>query len=85
MVDAFQNALDTALIVSADSDLGGPIEAVRHLFPGKRHETAVFDPAERSFAARWRPAKGSGASRTGLSELQSALQSWKLLTAVVSR
>jgi hypothetical protein len=49
------------------------------------HEMAVFDPAERSFAALWRPTEGSGASRIGLSELQIALQSWKLLTAVVSR
>lgn len=46
MVDAFQNSFDTALIVSADSDLSGPIEAVRRLFPAKR--VVVFFPPARS-------------------------------------
>lgn len=36
MVDAFQDRFDTALLVSADSDLIGPVVAVRRLFPTKR-------------------------------------------------
>jgi uncharacterized LabA/DUF88 family protein len=46
MVDAFQDSLDTAIVVSADSDLSGPIEAVRRLFPAKR--VVVFFPPGRS-------------------------------------
>jgi hypothetical protein len=46
MVDAFQNSFDTALVVSADSDLSGPIEAVHRLFPSKR--VVVFFPPGRS-------------------------------------
>jgi len=46
MVDAFQDSLDTALVVSADSDLSGPIEAVHRLFPDKR--VVVFFPPGRS-------------------------------------
>ena len=46
MVDAFQDSLDTALVVSADSDLSGPIEAVHRFFPGKR--VIVFFPPGRS-------------------------------------
>jgi len=34
--DAFQNAFDTAVLISADSDLVPPIAAVRRLFPEKR-------------------------------------------------
>ena len=48
------------------------------------HETVVFDPAERSFAVLWQPTEGPRTSRICLSELQGALRSWKLLTAVVS-
>ena len=36
MVDAFQDKFDTALLISADSDLTGPVVAVRQLFPSKR-------------------------------------------------
>jgi hypothetical protein len=46
MVDAFQDRFDTALVVSADSDLTAPIEAVRRLFPQKR--VVVFFPPGRS-------------------------------------
>lgn len=46
MVDAFQNSFDTALVVSADSDLSGPIEAVHRLFHDKR--VVVFFPPGRS-------------------------------------
>lgn len=46
MVDAFQDQFDTALVISADSDLTAPIEAVRRLFPAKR--VVVFFPPGRS-------------------------------------
>jgi uncharacterized LabA/DUF88 family protein len=36
MTDAFQDHFDTALLVSGDSDLAGPILAVNRLFPSKR-------------------------------------------------
>lgn len=35
MSDAFQEHLDVALLVSADSDLVGPVKAIRELFPQK--------------------------------------------------
>jgi uncharacterized LabA/DUF88 family protein len=34
--DAFQDAFDTALLISADSDLIAPVAAVKKLFPEKR-------------------------------------------------
>jgi len=46
MGDAFQDAFDTALLISADSDLTGPVVAVRELFPGKR--VVVAFPPKRS-------------------------------------
>jgi len=49
MTDAFQDQFDTALLVSADSDLIGPIQAVRRLFPRKR-VVAAFPPARFSSA-----------------------------------
>ena len=36
MQDAFQDRFDTALLISADSDLVGPVLAVQRLFPSKR-------------------------------------------------
>src|ERR1039457_6521573 len=36
MQDAFQDRFDTALVISADSDLVGPVLAVQKLFPNKR-------------------------------------------------
>ncbi len=36
MQDAFQDRFDTAFLVSADSDLVGPVVAVQRLFPKKR-------------------------------------------------
>jgi uncharacterized LabA/DUF88 family protein len=36
LVDAQQDNFDTALLVSADSDLTGPVVKVRTLFPKKR-------------------------------------------------
>lgn len=36
MTDAFQDRFDTAFLISADSDLTGPVLAVQRLFPAKR-------------------------------------------------
>ena len=49
LTDAFQNAFDTALLVSADSDLVGPVRTIQTLFPAKR-VVVVFPPARRSAA-----------------------------------
>jgi len=49
MTDAFQDRFDLALVVSADSDLVGPLRAVRQLFSQKRFLVAF--PPERSSAA----------------------------------
>jgi hypothetical protein len=45
------------------------------------HETAVFDPAKRRFTALWRPTEGSEASRIGLTEFQSVVESVTLPVA----
>lgn len=47
LVDAFQDAFDTALLISADSDLTPPTLAVRQFFPGKRI-VAAFPPKRSS-------------------------------------
>jgi len=49
MTDAFQDQFDTALLISADSDLVGPVESVRRLFPAKCL-IAAFPPKRTSFA-----------------------------------
>ncbi len=46
LADAYQDKFDTALLISADSDLTAPIEKVRELFPKKKVVTAF--PPERS-------------------------------------
>ena len=47
MRDAFEDEFDVALLVSADSDLTGPVRAVKELFPAKR-VTVAFPPARSS-------------------------------------
>lgn len=47
LTDAFQDRFDTALLISADSDLCGPVEAVLRLFPAKRVVVA-FPPSRNS-------------------------------------
>lgn len=47
LADAQADAFDTALLISADSDLSAPIEKVRSLFPNKRI-VAAFPPARHS-------------------------------------
>lgn len=49
MTDAFQDAFDTAILISGDSDLTGPVRTVTRLFPGKRVVMA-FPPARTSVA-----------------------------------
>ena len=44
IVDAYADLFDTALLVSADSDLVGPIRALKSIFPKKRVAVA-FPPA----------------------------------------
>lgn len=48
MVDAFQNRFDTAILVTADSDVVPVIEAVHRLFPVKRMVVA-FPPSRHSY------------------------------------
>ena len=45
--DAMQDAFDTAIVISADSDLIGPIDAVLHTYPAKRIVVA-FPPKRHS-------------------------------------
>lgn len=47
LVDAFQNTCDTALLISADSDLTPPTLAIRQYFPEKRI-IAAFPPKRSS-------------------------------------
>jgi uncharacterized LabA/DUF88 family protein len=56
LTDAFQNGFDTALLVSADSDLTAPLQAVRRLFPAKRVIVAL--PPQRFSAMLRRAAHG---------------------------
>lgn len=51
MVDAFQDRFDTAIIVTADADLTGPIVAIRSLFRQKKVLIA-FPPERHSFELR---------------------------------
>jgi uncharacterized LabA/DUF88 family protein len=51
LTDAFQDHFDTALLVTADSDLTAPIGAVRRLFPSKRIILA-FPPERFSITLR---------------------------------
>ncbi len=46
--DAYQNKFDTAILISADSDLKAPIQKVLDLFPDKRTLVA-FPPSRFSF------------------------------------
>ncbi len=49
--DAFTDHFDVALLISADSDLVGPIQRVRLLFPDKR-VVVIFPPARHSNALK---------------------------------
>ena len=51
MSDAYQNRFDVALLISADSDLVGPVRAVQRLFPQKRIVVA-FPPDRFSSALK---------------------------------
>jgi uncharacterized LabA/DUF88 family protein len=48
LVDAFQDRFDTAIIVSADADLTGPVVAIRKLFP-KKPVIIAFPPERHSY------------------------------------
>jgi len=51
MSDAFQDKFDVALLVSADSDLVGPVRAVRRLF-GHKRVVVAFPPGRASKALK---------------------------------
>lgn len=51
LADAFQDRFDVALVVSADSDLKGPIQKTKELFPDKRVVVA-FPPGRSSVELR---------------------------------
>ena len=51
LTDAFQDRFDTAMLISADSDLTRPIQAVRRIFPNKRIIVA-FPPNRNSITLR---------------------------------
>ncbi|MDP1715172.1 MAG: NYN domain-containing protein [Anaerolineales bacterium] len=51
MADASKNNFDTALLISADSDLAGVVAKVKNLFHPKR-VIAVFPPGRTSFALK---------------------------------
>lgn len=51
LTDAFQDNFDTALLISADSDLKGPLVAIKSLFPNKKILVS-FPPERRSWDLR---------------------------------
>lgn len=51
LTDAFQDAFDVALLISADGDLVGPVSKVKQLFPKKR-VVVVFPPKRHSNALK---------------------------------
>ena len=51
LVDGFNNEFDVAIIISADSDLVGPIKQLKNLFPQKKIVIA-FPPDRDSFELR---------------------------------
>lgn len=46
--DAYQNKFDTAILISADSDLTAPVKRILSLFPNKR-VICAFPPERHSF------------------------------------
>jgi uncharacterized LabA/DUF88 family protein len=49
--DAFQDRFDTAILISADSDLVGPVRSIRQLFPARK-VICVFPPGRFSAALK---------------------------------
>lgn len=47
LADAYQDRFDTAILISADSDLTAPVEKVRQLFP-KKKVVSAFPPGRSS-------------------------------------
>ncbi len=67
MSDAFQDQFDVAFLVSADSDLVGPVKAVQRLFAHKRVVVA-FPPARSSKALKQAAGAQIYVSRTTLAK-----------------
>ncbi len=75
LTDAFEDRFDTALLVSADSDLVPPTRAVQRMFPGKR--IVVAFPPSRSSVELKRAATASftiGRRRLAQSQFPDAIQ-----------
>jgi len=77
MKDAFQDAFDTALLISGDGDLTSPISAVRDLFPSKRIIVA-FPPRRKSYRLQ---EKAHGSFIIGRNNLAKSVFPGKLVTA----
>jgi len=69
--DAYQDSFDTALLISADSDLGAPLRKIRALFPNKRVVLA-FPPSRRSSELEKLAASAFGIGRQALRNSQFA-------------
>ena len=69
LADAYQNRYDTALLISADSDLTAPIDKVRQLFP-KKKVVSVFPPDRSSNELRRVASAFFTLSRTALANSQ---------------
>jgi hypothetical protein len=76
MRDAFHDHLDVALLVSADSDLVGPVRTIRELFPKKRVVMA-FPPKRQSAALK---AVAHGYTRIGRNVLAKSVFPDKVVT-----
>lgn len=48
LVDAFEDSFDVAILISGDSDLSGPVNEIKRLFPSKKVIVA-FPPKRTSF------------------------------------
>lgn len=71
MTDAFQDKFDVAVLISADSDLVGPVTAIQQLFPAKRVIVA-FPPARKSSELQRRASGFTNIGRTSLAKAQLA-------------
>jgi uncharacterized LabA/DUF88 family protein len=69
MQDAFKDQFDVAFLISADSDLVGPISAVQRSFPGKK-VISIFPPKRSSYALKQ---VSNGVLHVGRNELARSL------------
>jgi uncharacterized LabA/DUF88 family protein len=69
LVDAFDGAFDTAIVLSGDSDLAPPIEAIRGRWPDKRIIVA-FPPKRRATQLQHAASEYLTVSRAKLAQSQ---------------